>query len=138
MQNSISSDNERWLRQLNQLQRHLEECRRQPDRPTRWSQSVWTKAARLARRLGVSRVSRTLGLSYPHLKERTTQLTSKASSTPAPAFVELALRPGPAPEDTRGYRAELTDGTGQRLVLHLGQDANAALALAQSFWRRRP
>jgi hypothetical protein len=135
---SISSDNAKWLRELNQLHRQMQRWRRQSGQPARWPQSVWTKAARLARRLGLSRVSRGLGLSYPHLKQQTARLSSDASSVPAPAFVEVGLNPCPAPAGSTGYRAEISDGTAHRLVLHLGQDASTALALAQSFWRRHP
>jgi len=37
-------------------------------------------------------------------------------------------------ESAHGYRAEISDGTGDRMTLHLGGDVNAVVALAESFW----
>lgn len=123
------------LHELTQLQARLQKWRRQSHRPTRLPQAFWRQAASLARRLGVSRVSRALRLSYPKLKHSTAQ-GSVAPQPAPPAFVEVAWADPSAPEHRPSYRAELSDGTGRHLVLHLGAEASTVLALAQSFWRR--
>ena len=100
----------------------------------RLPEGMWESAATLARRLGASRVSRHLGLSYPALQRRTAA-AADAGGREQPKFVELTLA-GSKPETQLSgrYRAELLDGSGRRLMLDLGQDRSAGLALAESFW----
>jgi hypothetical protein len=96
---------------------------------------MWEAAVALARSQGVSYVCRRLRLSYVELRRRVDARAKGARSRPLkPGFVEVPLGNyvGPA----AGYRAELSEATRGKLTLHLGEDLQAVLALAESFWRR--
>jgi hypothetical protein len=117
------------------LQRQLAEWRQdQPGRP-RLPAEVWDAAAALAQRHRPSAVARTLGLSYPKLRERMSRPRFEAPTAPA-SFVELKwVPPAGASSDPVGC-AELRDPSGRVLRLHVGNDPQVLLALADSFWRQ--
>jgi hypothetical protein len=134
---SIMHSEEFSTSDLSQLQNQLDAWRGQQGGRAPLPAAVWRSAAVLARSLGVSQVSRALRLSYQKLNR------SLASGREGPrdwpgktTFVELA-RGGPQDfERGREYRAELGEGAGDKLTLHLGSDVRAVVALAESFWRR--
>ena len=124
---------------LNLLQRQLRDWRRRQRGRARLPDSVWRSAAALARSLGASHVARTLGLGYYKLKRRMCQGADGQPVDPPPAlFVELALGGLSGADGLRGYRAEVSNGTPDRLTLHLDGDVSAVVALAEACWRRRP
>lgn len=85
-------------------------------------------AAALARTHGVSRVARTLGLSFYKLRQRL------GPAVPA-GFVEL---PPLAVSGSQSGECvvELRDGRGGQMTLRLASEGPTLLALAADFWRR--
>jgi len=75
---------------------------------------LWDEAVRAARRLGVHRVSRELGLDYNHLKRRCggAALNRAAARASVPVFVELD---GPAAAEGLACWVELEKGNGARM-----------------------
>jgi hypothetical protein len=120
------------------LERQLTEWRQAQSGRFRLPGEVWEVAAVLAHRHGPSRVARTLGLSYPKLRQWMSRPGPERSVGPAPTagFVELKWSsPTDAPLGPLGW-AELRDASGRVLRLHTGRDPQAWLALADSFWRQ--
>ena len=122
---------------LRVLQRQLSEWRQAQSGRPQLPSNVWAAAASLARRQGLSPVARTLGLSYPKLRQWMSRRGSVSGVAPAPVpFVELKWNPSrEASSEPVGW-AELRDASGRVLRLHLGHDPQAWLALADSFWRQ--
>jgi len=75
---------------------------------------LWDEAVRAARRHGIHRVSRELGLDYNHLKRRCGGVTANRAyaTASAPAFVELE---GPAAAEGLACLVELEKGNGTRM-----------------------
>ena len=75
---------------------------------------LWDEAVRAARRHGVHRVSRALGLDYSHLKRRCggVALNRAAATASAPVFVELD---GSAAAEGLACLVELEKGNGTRM-----------------------
>jgi len=119
---------------LSTLRRQLDDWRKsQPGRP-RLPAEVWLEAAALARIHGISRVSRTLRLSFHKLRQRVEP--SAAAGAPAPAaFIELPPLAGPGPNEW-GCVVELCDGDQARMTVRLAGESPALLGLAEAFWRR--
>ena len=137
MKSTIEAD-EFSTRDLNALQKQLDTWRGQQRQRARLPEAVWRSAAALARHLGVGPVSRRLRLNFYKLNRRTAQATDcPEDSTPRATFVELALDGPKGPEGNHGYRAEMGEGTTDKLTLYLGADVRAVVALAESFWRRK-
>jgi len=114
--------------ELLQLRRQLDAWRQGQTSRAPLPGDFWELAAAQARAHGVSRVARTLGLSFYKLRQR---LRPGAP----PGFVELP--PLAAPGSRAGECVvELRDGRGGGLTLRLASDAPALLALAAGFWRR--
>jgi hypothetical protein len=135
---SITEAGEFSTRELDELQSQLDLWRGEQGKRARLPESVWRAAAELARRLGVSPVSRSLRLNYHKLNRRTAQAKDGPQDAPTRAtFVELAVGGLKGPDGNHEYRAELGDATIDRLTFHLGGDVRAVVALAESFWRRK-
>lgn len=119
------------------LQRQLAEWRQAQSGRPRLPSDLWAAAAAQARRHGLSPVARTLGLSYPKLRQWMSRKGPESPAAPAPgAFVEVKWNPSrETPCEPVGW-AELRDASGRVLRLHVGRDPEAWLALADSFWRR--
>lgn len=81
-----------------QLQRQLEQIRSTQARRSRLPESLWSAAAKLARRHGIDQVAHTLRLDYVGLKKRLNGLPSGQPSAIKPAFVELVAQPPTMPE----------------------------------------
>jgi hypothetical protein len=117
------------------LQRQLAEWRHaQPGRP-RLPSEIWDAAAALSQRHRPSAVARTLGLSYPKLRQWMSRLRFEPA-TAAARFVELKWAPPSGPSSDPVGWAELRDPSGRVLRLPVGNDSQVLLALADSFWRQ--
>ena len=97
-------------------------------------EELWTLAADLGRRYGVSRTARTLGVQYPDLKTRVDLVVTEAAALPephssSPAFVEY-LAPAPPPMCV----IELEGARGARMRVQLqGADQSNMVAFARVF-----
>ena len=74
--------------EIDQLRRQLQDWRNRHPRPRRLPDSLWAAAVELARRHGVHRTARALGLDYTGLKNRLENKPVPEPAAPA-AFVEL-------------------------------------------------
>ena len=122
------------------LQRQLAEWRQGQSGRSRLPAEVWDAAAVLSVRHRPSTVARTLGLSYPKLRQWMSRARPASTAATAPeraGFVELKWCPAPdagvLPEPV-GW-AELRDSSGRRLRLHTGYNPECWLALSDAFWR---
>jgi hypothetical protein len=135
---SIPSAGEFSSLELNQLQSQLNDWRHQQRKRAPLPEAVWRSAAALARSLGISHVSRALRLNYHKLNRWTAEDTDRPQDLPTQAtFVELAVGDAKLGEVSHGYRVEIVDATRDKLMVHLGSDVSAVVALAESFWRRK-
>lgn len=117
------------------LQRQLADWRDSQSGRPRLPAEVWDAAVALARRHRPSAVARTLGLSYPKLRQWMRRPRFEAPTAPA-SFVELKWVPPAGPSADPVGCAELRDPSGRVLRLHVGNDPQLMLALADSFWRQ--
>jgi hypothetical protein len=134
--NGHAPRNESSLSDLIKLRRQLDSWRKAQRGRARLPADVWEQAATLARSLGVSRVSRTLRLSFHKLQRRVRLPTPRPSGPSVPAeFIEL---PSPAGPDLGGGGCvvELCDGGQARMTVRLSGEGSALLGLAEAFWRR--
>jgi hypothetical protein len=74
--------------EIDRLRRQLQDWRNRHPRPRRLPDSLWAAAVELARRHGVHRTARALGLDYTGLKNRLENNPVPEPAAPA-AFVEL-------------------------------------------------
>lgn len=129
---------------LDTLQRQLDCWRQSQSGYRRLPEEAWAAACALARRLGVSRVARTLGLDYYKLKELSCPplaLAPVENCAVPPGFVELQWNnwSGGLPGSNSGpaeCRVEFCDPAGGRLTLQAPAGSPVLLGLAQAFWRR--
>ena len=134
--NRRSPRNESSLSDLIKLRRQLDRWRKAQPGRARLPADVWGQAATLARTLGVSRVSRTLRLSFHKLQRRVRLPTPRPSGPPVPAeFIELPPLASPG-SDEGGCVVELCDGGQARMTIRLSGEGSALLGLAEAFWRR--
>lgn len=102
---------------LTQTRTDFDRWRRSRPRGERIPGVLWDKATRLARDVGVSKVSLALGLDYYALQRRTGQeLERTRISQPEPSFVELSL---PAPAGSARCHIELADDRGGTMRVEL-------------------
>jgi len=134
--NRLSPRTKASFSDLNTLRRQLDGWRQsQPGRP-RLPAEVWEEAAALARTHGISRVSRTLRLSFQKLRQLVEPSAAPPSGSPAPAeFIELPPLAGPGPNGC-GCVVEWCDGEQARMTVRLSGEGSALLELAAAFWRR--
>lgn len=133
--NRRSPGNESSLSDLIKLRRQLDRWRKAQPGRARLPAEVWEQAATLARTLGVSRVSRTLRLSFHKLQRRVRLPTPRPSGPLAPAeFIEL---PSPTGLDLGGGGCvvELCDGGQARMTIRLSGEGSALLGMVEAFWR---
>lgn len=98
-------------RQLENLRRDLVAWRTSESKGRLIPESLWQRAAQLARSMGVTRVSRELGLGYNHLKRRMTD--KPRALEPAPSqFVEWAL---PPQSEIEGCVLKIESSSGARM-----------------------
>ena len=121
---------------LLKLRRQLDSWRESQPGRARVPARVWELAAAQARTHGVSRVSRTLRLSFYKLRRRIQEPASLPTGPAVPSgFIELAPVTGP---DLSGGVCviELCDGGQSRMTIRLSGESPALLRLAEAFWRR--
>jgi hypothetical protein len=124
------------LHELLKLRRELDSWRKSQPGRAPVPAEVWDLAAGLARTHGVSRVSRTLRLSFYKLRRRVQAPVSVPSSAPTPSgFIELAPVTGPGLSGGACV-IELCDGDQARMTIRLSSEGPALLGLAEAFWRR--
>lgn len=122
---------------LRVLQHQLADWRRSQSGRPRLPAGVWGAAAVLAHRHGPSPVARTLGLSYPKLRQWMRQAPAKLPAAPEPnGFVELKWGPPTVRSPEPVGLVELRDGCGRVLRLHTGRDPESWMALTEGFWRQ--
>lgn len=117
------------------LQRQLAEWRHAQSGRPRLPAEIWDAAAALAQRHRPSAVARTLGLSYPKLRQWMSRLRFEPATAPT-RFVELKWVPPAGPSSDPVAWAELRDPSGRMLRLQVGNDPHVLVALADSFWRQ--
>jgi hypothetical protein len=121
---------------LDELRRQLDGWRNSQTGRARLPAEVWELAAALARTHGVSRVSRTLRLSFHKLQRCLQAWVSPPGCAPAPAeFIELPPMTRPAPGEG-GWVVELCDGDQARMTVRFSGASPVVLGLAEAFWRR--
>ena len=129
--------------EIEALTSRLEAYRTSPRKERCLPKSLWTQAAKLARRYGVSRVQRALRLNYYDLKQRVEELpepirppAGSARKPPRPAFVELGVPPSLVGAATI---LEVEDRTGRKLTVRLAAEHSGELvALARAVWGCAP
>jgi hypothetical protein len=128
------------LDDLLELRRQLDDWRQAQPGRARLPDELWELAATLAQTHGVTRVARTLRLSFSKLRQRLAppaMLSDRSSASPsAPAgFIELPPLAGPGLSGG-GCVVELCDKRQGRMTLRFSAEGPALLALAEAFWRR--
>lgn len=94
---------------------------------------VWDRAVQEARKQGVSRVARVLGLDYYKLKGRVGGHSAEAGASGGPAgFVEVRIDPPPSLAGQ--WTLELFDSHGRRLTLRGPSEPSCWGDLARGFW----
>jgi len=121
---------------LDKLERQLSAWRRKRPGRVRLPSQLWDSAAWLARSLGVSQVSRRLGLDYYKLNRWLGQTKEFPPDVAPSGFVELAVADPGRLGVGHQFRAEMGQPAGGQLTLHLGRDVSAVVALAEAFWRQ--
>ena len=103
--------------ELKKVRGDLEAWRGQRRHGQRIPEELWGAAVRAARRHGLNRVSRALGLDYYHLKKRSGLGKEKGSRTDGgkPVFVEVASVVPEETEPNAGCVVELEKGNGVRM-----------------------
>jgi len=84
-------------------------------------EELWTPAVQMAKRLGVWRVARELGLSYESLRRRVEEKASRTEATMGFVEVRGADLMAEATSDATVIELFATDGT--RMVVRLGRGA---------------
>jgi hypothetical protein len=100
---------------------------------------LWEQAVRLARRYGVSRISKLLHVGYYSLKQRVERHAAPAAGgcdhPPTVTFVELDA---PAAPQELACLVEWEDTSGAKMRVQLqGLNASDLTALSRSFWEGR-
>jgi hypothetical protein len=119
---------------LVRLERRFAEWRRTRKRGERIPRSLWTSAAKLAAKYGVSQTATILKLDYVSLKSHLDRHDTDRSNSDATkaTFVEL---PAPTISIVRECVIEFEDGAGASLRVHLkGHDVPDVLELGRRFW----
>jgi len=102
---------------------------------SRLPKHLWSLAAELARRHGINRTSRTLGLDYYYLKRQTGLATSVKPSQPIPSAQFLELMPA-ATQPALECTIDCEDAKGTKIRIHLkGPELPDLAALSSGLWR---
>ena len=99
---------------VKRVRAELDEWRGQRRHGQRIPEEVWGTAVRAARRHGLNRVSRALGLDYYHLKKRSGLSKAKRNARPDSGAVFVELEPGRV-ETGAACVVELEKGNGVRM-----------------------
>jgi hypothetical protein len=130
-------------RDFARMRQRLEDWRGSHNRRVAFPSALWSAAGRVARRHGVFRTARALGLEYNKLKGKSGVVArvpgkTRASSVPRPGkFIELT---GALPVSSSGCRLSLQNANGQRLQLEMapGAATEMVLQLCRSGWSGSP
>jgi hypothetical protein len=128
------------LDDLLELRRQLDDWRQHQPGRSRLPEELWELAATLAGTHGVTRVARTLRLSFSKLRQRLAPPAgpprpSAAAPSASAGFIELPPLAGPG-RAGGGCVVELCDGRQGRMTLTFSGQGPVLLALAEAFWRR--
>ena len=126
-------------RDFARMRRRLDDWRSSHNRGVAFPPALWSAAGRVARRHGVFRTARALGLEYNKLKGKSGVIArvpgkTRTSSVPKPVkFIELS---GAMPVIPSGCRLSLRNVDGQRLQLEMAPSAatEIVLQLCRSGW----
>lgn len=126
-------------RDLGRMRQRLDDWRGSHKRGVAFPPALWSAAGRVARRHGVFRTARALGLEYNKLKGMSGVVArvpgkARARSIPKPLkFIELT---GTLPVSPSGCRLSLQNANGQRLQLEMAPSAatEMVLQLCRSGW----
>jgi hypothetical protein len=127
-------------RDFARMRQRLDDWRGSHNRGVAFPPALWSAAGRVARRHGVFRTARALGLEYNKLKGMSGVITRVSGKMKLPSkadpmkFIELT---GAAlPVSPSGCRLSLQNTNGQRLQLELAPSAatEMVLQLCQSGW----
>jgi len=126
-------------RDFARMRQRLDDWRGSHNRGVAFPPALWSAAGRVARRHGVFRTARALGLEYNKLKGMSGVIArvpgkTRASSMPKPVkFIELS---GGLPASPSGCRLSLQNANGQRLQLEMAPSAatEMVLQLCRSGW----
>ena len=127
------------MRDFARMRQRLNDWRGSHNRGVAFPPALWAAAGRVARRHGVFRTARALGLEYNKLKGMSGVIArvrgkSKRSSKPDPMkFIELT---GALPVSPSGCWLSLQNANGQRLQLEMAPSAatEMVLQLCRSGW----
>ena len=126
---------------MDALEAHFREWRKQRRRGEHIPQQLWSAAAAMARRHGVARAAKRLGLNAYVLRKHMEEAAGKESTDEAePEFVELTTMPAePAPvplaAGVHECVVELRNARGATMRVEFNTGALAGLAhLCRTFW----
>ena len=127
------------MRDFARMRQRLNDWRGSHNRGVAFPPALWAAAGRVARRHGVFRTARALGLEYNKLKGMSGVIVrvpgkAKLPSKPTPMkFIELT---GALPVSPSGCRLSLQNVNGQRLQLEMapGAATEMVLQLCRSGW----
>ncbi|MGH8335544.1 MAG: hypothetical protein ACRETL_01675 [Gammaproteobacteria bacterium] len=124
------------LSQAGPIRQQLESWRRTRTHRQRIPAPLWRAMAELAQTHGLSAVSRVFGVNYYDLKRHSGSLMKASPSGPpaSAAFVELKM---PTSAGV-GCVVELEEREAKMTLRLASGNADDALAMIESFWRRRP
>ena len=140
---------------LERLRRRFERWRQTREPHARIPGPLWAAATRLAGRYGLSKITSTLGVNYQALKRRLAARTVGGGRAAKTCTLQGAADPGSGPDrqgaagfvelpafvsaDPGECLLEWEDGDGEKMRIRLHRlEMPDLLALARSFWDRRP
>lgn len=119
---------------LEEVKARFEEWRQNRNGKSVIPDELWSAAAGVARREGVSRTATALRLGWSELKRRMTATESvscQPGTTPLPGFVELLA---PSAQSRRECTFELEGRSGKLKILLTGASASELAALSRALW----
>ena len=113
---------------LSIARRQLDQWRKQQSGRKRLPRELWSNAVALARKHGINRTARTLGLKYDSLKKHLEAALPESSGpgTAGPEFLELL--PRTMMPSSLECMIELEDGSGGKMRMHVKGASMADLA----------
>ncbi len=130
-------------RDFARMRQRLDDWRGSHNRGVAFPPTLWSAAGRVARRHGVFRTARALGLEYNKLKGMSGVIAwvpGKRKTRPNPKPVKFIELTGALPLSPSGCRLSLRNANGQRLQLEMASGAatEMVLQLCRSGWSASP
>lgn len=119
--------------EIRSVRQQLEAWRRTHQHWEPIPEALWNSMAELARKRGVSPISRALRVGYYALQRRVRSNQPANSSEVGDTFLELKV---PAPAHPCGCIVELEGRCGRKMTVRLASGADA-LSLVEAFWRHQ-